>query len=857
MDPTELHGCGAARYQRFEGGVEKWAGVLPFTLQQGVVTEDGKLAGYSYSHGLEGNLCPDGAPGEGTLNVVIVGPEGGVRLNDSRPRAVLTMHGSVEPRCVDIVLQEMLDRFVLMVAGRRHWEMYQLSTGRQVAPFRENFDFNRDGALRGAVAVRGGPLLLAHFRVSRSVSSDDSRFVLYDAEGREVWSKVVEADICSDPARPDVNLVWRLTRRSRFVSSTRDGQFELWSHSQQTNLRFQVVSEEASPVRWRVRELGRVPGPAKLAMFPSSPEARFAREKEIRTAALHGVPTRRLRPLGSFSFLSSDPSDVVVAPGASEFEIDDQGRFGFARRRPNGGWMLEVLSPQGVRLRAIDLPFHKDGLGGTCWLGGDRWLVWGSGDSDSVDPIHAWWVDGATGKVQAGPDLGRGRVDHICRWINGGFALLIGRIHDFAPSSTLVTFDRSGREVWRHTGSADGKEESQSFLLTSGMAFTASDQIAVVGNDQVRLFSREGRPSGRWFLSGNLGRELNSLGAVCSGSDGTLLMEELGKVRTFLRFSSDGRLLNEFSPRRPDGTPVAPIYGFATAPRGGELWLNDSASLVAVDATGRVAQVLGPEPRLEQLTVPSFQSVDAYGRLHVFDGRTGAVHSFDGQGRRLRVLDHALLRDPQCYRRSVFASADGTTIVNLESAPPGFSGSVLFAPDATNGIPLHLDLDPVSQDLKPMRAPGRALVEGYEFAYLVGMDGRLIKRIERRHGGHWLCRVRDTKVLPDGRILIASQEGEDWDDRWYASLFSSEGEPLSSTELPIQPRLSTVDHARGSFVYSTESGFVWVNQKGQIVFRCVPRGSAGAALGWITNQERELWVLSGREGQMDRYALPR
>lgn len=857
MDPTELHGCGAARYQRIEDGAEKWAGVLPFTLQQGVVTEDGKLAGYSYSHGLEGNICPDGDPGEGTLNVVIVGPDGGVRLNDSRPRAVLTMHGSVEPTCVDLVLQEMFDRFVLMIAGRQRWEMYQLSTGRQLAPFRENFDFRRDGALRGAAAVRGRPLLLAHFTVFRSFSSDDSRFVLYDAEGREVWSKVVEADISSDPERPDVNLAWRVTRCSRFVSSTRDGQYELWSHSQQANLRFEVSSKEASRGEWKVREQGPVP-PSSVPGLPRFTARNWLPgEFDARTSVLNALPPRKLRSLGSFSFIPSDARQNLLGSDLGQFDIDGHGRFGLVMKGPRTNWSFKLVSPNGSTLRSIDVTPSRGDLEGTVWVSGDRWLVWADGEASGAESIQAWWVNVAAGAVESIRELGRGRVISACRWMNDGVAFLIGGDRDSPFRRTVVAVDRSGQRVLPRIASDGTRTEIALPLETAGMAFTRSNQIALLIGNRVRLCSADGDRLGSWSISESLGRDPKGVGTLRAGPDGNLLLEDSSVPPSFLRLSADGTFLGEFTPRYPDGNPVETLRGFAVAPHTGEIWLKDAASLAQVDATGLVVRVVGSPPRRDRLTVVGEQSVDPYGRLHVTDRRTGAVHTFDGRGRRTRILTDPLLKARDYDPVAVRSSDVGMTII-CERGKAGAPPTVLaFLGNSKRATVLPIHVDGHVYDVTPMLAPGKVLVEGYEFAYLVGTDGRLIKRIERRHGGHWLCRVRDSKVLPDGRILITSQAGEEWDSSWYASLFSSEGEPLSSTELPIPPRLSAVDHARGYFVYSAGSGFVWVDQKGQIVFRFVPRGQVGAALGWITKAESELWVLSSREGQMDRYAVPR
>src|SRR5262245_45359141 len=80
VDPREMYGQGGASYRLTRQGQDVWASDRPFTLLGVGVSDDGVVAGFAYSAGLEGFAKDD------KLHLVILDPSGAVRLDDTTPR---------------------------------------------------------------------------------------------------------------------------------------------------------------------------------------------------------------------------------------------------------------------------------------------------------------------------------------------------------------------------------------------------------------------------------------------------------------------------------------------------------------------------------------------------------------------------------------------------------------------------------------------------------------------------------------------------------------------------------------------------------------------------------------------------
>lgn len=73
VDPSHMRGQGGATYWLTRQGQDVWSGERPFTLLGAGIGDDGVVAGYAYSGGLEGFAKDD------TLHLLILDPAGAVR----------------------------------------------------------------------------------------------------------------------------------------------------------------------------------------------------------------------------------------------------------------------------------------------------------------------------------------------------------------------------------------------------------------------------------------------------------------------------------------------------------------------------------------------------------------------------------------------------------------------------------------------------------------------------------------------------------------------------------------------------------------------------------------------------------
>ena len=101
VDPSDLHGRGAAEYQFAARGKPTVSRRLPFTLWDAGITDTGRVVGYAYSHGWRGFSEEGYKAGMGNFSVVLITPTG---VGD-----LITYHGDYEyvgkaaARCDDVL----------------------------------------------------------------------------------------------------------------------------------------------------------------------------------------------------------------------------------------------------------------------------------------------------------------------------------------------------------------------------------------------------------------------------------------------------------------------------------------------------------------------------------------------------------------------------------------------------------------------------------------------------------------------------------------------------------------------------------------------------------------------------------
>jgi hypothetical protein len=118
VDPGEIYGSGAAKYQIKENGKARWSGTLPFTMCEAAVTNAGVMIGYAYTHSPGGFPKRPGDYDPGKFVVAILGPDGEVRLQESVNVAESRyLHGRPTPIALGFVLDEPNDRAIVRIAA--------------------------------------------------------------------------------------------------------------------------------------------------------------------------------------------------------------------------------------------------------------------------------------------------------------------------------------------------------------------------------------------------------------------------------------------------------------------------------------------------------------------------------------------------------------------------------------------------------------------------------------------------------------------------------------------------------------------------------------------------------------------
>ena len=118
VDPTDLYGRGDGNYKLTKNGIAVWSGRKPFTLHEAGVTDDGVIAGYAYTHGVDGFSKEGGRnAGEGEFQVIIMTPTGELLLQEKVKRKPSRfLHELPTPVASGLTLDGAGDRLVVRVS---------------------------------------------------------------------------------------------------------------------------------------------------------------------------------------------------------------------------------------------------------------------------------------------------------------------------------------------------------------------------------------------------------------------------------------------------------------------------------------------------------------------------------------------------------------------------------------------------------------------------------------------------------------------------------------------------------------------------------------------------------------------
>jgi DNA-binding beta-propeller fold protein YncE len=139
VNPTDLLGRGPAGYRMERRGELTWTNQLPFTLWEAVVADDGRVAGYAYTHGWRGFSQAGYKAGPGDYVVALLAPDGGIVRQHTEPRREsLYLHTPPDPLALGIALDARQRHFTIRETdpdvnrNRERRTSYSLRNGRRI-----------------------------------------------------------------------------------------------------------------------------------------------------------------------------------------------------------------------------------------------------------------------------------------------------------------------------------------------------------------------------------------------------------------------------------------------------------------------------------------------------------------------------------------------------------------------------------------------------------------------------------------------------------------------------------------------------------------------------------------------------
>ncbi len=451
VDPSTIYGQGKGTYRMTRTGTEVWAGEMPITLWEALVADDGTVAGYAYSLGMENYPSRKDQETEGRLHLMILDPSGTVRMNEVLPRrGIFSCTSTVDRNVTGILLDPENDRFIVRCteggwsSDGEVWRIFKLTTGQ----LQDEFQFAHPEAgthefwcILATRPVAGTPLILVNWSYTKWAEDGNTQraeggsFALIDAAGAPVW----ELDRPNDYPE-DFVYSSRQAGEGAILRTATPRRFELRFVKENQRVTFEV--EPDGEGRWRVTERGR-----------SDFGAAASQEPEDQPAKLDSLTPRHL---GTIT-LETDSAPAPEIRDIANFDVDDQGRIGFLRRERDHSTTFVLVDAAGRVIRAVSL---KETFGPAYNLptatstAGDRWLItartWQSapGGNEHVT-TRAWWLNTATAAIEEiQPFTGQG-ARHVAATRDGGFVVTISPESSAGQRDELVAFDREGKERWR------------------------------------------------------------------------------------------------------------------------------------------------------------------------------------------------------------------------------------------------------------------------------------------------------------------------------------------------------------------------------------------------------------------------
>ena len=790
VNPSDPQGRGKGAYRLTLDGRAVWSGEKPYTLWQAGVADDGSVAGYAYSFGPDGSSEAGHKAGPGDFRLVILDPHGKERLDQTTKREDSRfLHSLPTPLASGFILDPVNDRVVFRVSdpdfnrNAESWRVYQLSTGKELATFRPRElmpDPKSANHLMDAKPVAGTTLTLIRWSRYRwdKERRQGVRFTLVGPEGKAIWSLDLVDDYETPEDEAEGKRVEASIRRSGGILRTdQAGRFELRFVKAAQRVTFRV--DRAPSGDWSVSEIERRP---------------FVEPRNEEPIAAE-IPTITPRPVGRIVLKSPSAGAEPEICDLRAFVVDASGRIAFIRMARSKPLALMVVDQEGKVLHSVPLDdAHAEGRGGwsdlTCLGPGSCLLV--RDDPRDRNRMEGAIVEFASGKVTPIPGFSTTVLSKFAGFPDGGFVVAGGLTYGrgFATGDdTLKAFDGRGKLLWELQGNHDSKDQSTLFTSPQALASTTDGRVALLDGSRklVQFFDRSGKHHHTIDLKKTWGREPNYLSNLSADCDGGVVIEDSRGVAPIVRMKVDGTVRAQMKPRFKDGQTVD-VSDAQVAPDGA-LWVSDGHALYRLTEAGIVDRALGDAPDSRRLNKVAAVSLDEKGRIYAVEGRTGAVHVFEPDGRWIQVCLPDPSDVPQELSRAHLTVSDAGEI----ALDVGETGSNRYLRFSAEGKRIGIEaakLDVIQEKWYAQPRTGQRWVLGYTKVYLVDEAGAVTRTITRRADEFWLISPHNASVAADGSIAVISPDQHLFDDSVAVSLYSARGEPIRTFRLPPPIRWS-------------------------------------------------------------------
>ena len=861
INPSEQHGIGAGSYTLKRRAETLWTRDLPYSLWEAALTDDGRTAGYAYSHGFQGWGAQAGF---GDLIVALIGADGKEISRETTERKTPGGFWSCppvrEPSPRGFFLHPTLDRFVVRLTAdpatfgshNEKWRCYALADGKpsgEISVSNPGPEYKQGVTLwyMGVAANAIPATELTLITWSRTdwrpnfASDEGVRLSLVDKDAKEVWSR----EWTTEFSGIQYFIPWQLaesdiTPASRFPRSG----FVYRSRSRQAAITFSAT--KGLNGEWIVEETGAVPEAVNVGRYPDPAVA-------AAPAPSPSAPAARLESLGTISLgASGAPASLDIG----EFTFDHRGRIGFIPYKSSDATeitLIDPAAPDPVRdaLRVpVDFPkgdsFSQPQL---AWIGGDRWVIVRGSHDDQV-PTSGWIVDVAarsTTPIQnfdaPKPNLGHGAISGG----ENGFAIL----GDY-KSGQFVRYNSTGERLWA----------APSDVTTQDAAIRPDGSVGLlIGIKNCILeYDRTGKRTDTIKLANAFTNSPQYVAGLEPDENDGWIVHDFAGNPPVVRLTADHTQKSSFTPHYPDGRTFR-LRGDVRRAPGGRLWTSDRASLLRLADDGTVDLIIGPKPDSDSLDEIRAVTVDHTGRIYAVNGHTAAVHVFDSTGKQMRILRPDPTDFPtDCGIGSITVAADGEVFCRPSAIGMGESRYLKFdAAGKREGFQSSLSGEVCDEWF--FRPDSRErVVLGYERAFLYDVGGNRTRTLERRADSLWLANPFDAAVAPNGTfaILARSHTGGQ-SPAPSVTLFSAAGDAVKTLELPNGGILARVAACDSAVAVLDGPSLLFINRetdKSAILLLPTAAGKNSYLIPFFSPDAKELWIFDQSSRRLERYRTP-